>query len=139
MKKGFHKIASVLMAFVVMFTTMSFTVDMHFCGDSLVDFSLFAKAESCGMEKEQPVESCENPSMTDNSCCSDQQVVKEGSDDLKPAFHQLNIEQQTFVATFFYSYINLFEGHDESIVPFKYYSPPFIERDIQKLHETYLI
>lgn len=39
------------MAFVVMFTTMSFTVDMHFCGDSLVDFSLFAKAESCGMEK----------------------------------------------------------------------------------------
>ncbi|HET8837446.1 MAG TPA: hypothetical protein VFM82_00450 [Flavobacteriaceae bacterium] len=127
------------MAFVVMFSTMSFTVDMHYCGKSFVDFSLFAKAENCGMEKAQPVKSCENPSMTDKSCCSDQLIVKEGSDDLKTAFHQLNLEQQTFVATFFCTYINLFEGLDENIVSFKHYSPPFIERDIQKLHETYLI
>lgn len=139
MKKSFHKIISVLMAFVVMFTTMSFTVDMHYCGESLVDFSLFTKAENCRMEKHQPVENCEDPSMMEKSCCSDQQIVKESSDDLKTAFHQLNLEQHNFVAIFFYSYINLFEGLDQNIVPFKHYSPPFIERDIQKLHENYLI
>ena len=138
MKRIFHKTLSILMAFVVMLTTMSFTVDMHYCGDSLVDFSFFTKSKTCGMEKAQPVK-CENPSMSEKSCCSDQKIVKEGSDDLKTSFNKLTFEQQTFVATFFYTYINLFEGLDENIVPFKDYSPPFIERDVQILYETYLI
>ncbi len=127
------------MAFVVLFTTMSFTVDMHYCGDSLVDFSVFTKAESCGMEKAQPAKSCENPVMTENDCCTDQQIVKEGNDELQTSFDKLTFEQQTFVVSFFYSYINLFEGLDENIIPFKDYSPPFIERDVQILYETYLI
>ena len=127
------------MAFVVLFTTMSFTVNMHYCGDSLVDFSVFKSAETCGMEKAQPVKSCENPTMNEKDCCTDQQLVKEGQDDLKTSFNKLTFEQQTFVATFFYTYINLFEGLDENIVPFKDYSPPFVERDIQTLYETYLI
>lgn len=139
MKQIFHKILSVLMAFVVLFTTMSFTVNMHYCGDSLVDFSVFKSAEICGMEKAQPVKSCENPTMNEKDCCTDQQLVKEGQDDLKTSFNKLTFEQQTFVATFFYTYINLFEGLDENIVPFKDYSPPFVERDIQTLYETYLI
>ncbi|MCM5662508.1 HYC_CC_PP family protein [Galbibacter mesophilus] len=139
MKKIFHKILSVLMAFVVMFTTMSFTVDMHYCGDSLVDFSFFTKAETCGMEKVQATTGCENPIMSKKSCCSDQKIVKENIDDLKTSFNKLTFEQQTFVATFFYTYINLFEGLDENIVPFKDYSSPFIERDVQTLYETYLI
>ena len=127
------------MAFVVLFTTMSFTVDMHYCGDSLVDFSFFTKAETCGMEKTQPTKGCENPSMTEKSCCSDKTIVKEGNDELKTSFNKLTFEQQTFVATFFYTYINLFKGLDENIVPFTDYSPPFVKRDIQKLYETYLI
>ncbi|WP_289038566.1 hypothetical protein [uncultured Zobellia sp.] len=139
MKKVFHKISSVLMAFVVLFTTMSFTVNMHYCGDSLVDFSVFKSAETCGMEKAQPVKSCENPTMTEKDCCTDQQFVKEGNQDLKTSFDKLTFDQQTFVATFFYTYINRFEGLDENIVPFKDYSPPFVERDIQTLYETYLI
>lgn len=127
------------MAFVVLFTTMSFTVDMHYCGDSLVDFSVFTKAEGCGMEKAQLAKSSENPSMTSTSCCTDKQIVKVGSDDLKTSFDKLTFEQQTFVATFFYTYINLFEGLDKNVVPFKDYSPPYVERNIQILYETYLI
>jgi hypothetical protein len=127
------------MAFVVLFTTMSFTVDMHYCGDSLVDFSFFQKAEGCGMEKVQPVKRCENPSVFEKFCCTDQQVVKEGKQDLKTSIDKLTFEQQTFVATFFYTYINHFEGFDEDFIPYKDYSPPFIERDVQTLYETYLI
>ena len=82
------------MAFVVLLTTMSFTVDMHYCGDSLVDFSIFTEAESCGMEKAQPTESCDNPSMTEKDCCTDQQLVKEGNQDLKISFDKLTKEEQ---------------------------------------------
>ena len=91
------------------------------------------------MEKEQPVKSCENSEMTEKDCCTDQEFVKEGQDDLKTSFNKLTFEQQTLVASFFYTYINLFEGLDENIIPFKDYSPPFVKRDIQTLYETYLI
>lgn len=126
------------MASVVFCSTLSFTVDMHYCGDSLVDFSLFHKAEGCGMEKAQIAKDCE-PSISQEPCCSDTQIVKEGSQDLKTSFDKLSFEQQTFVAALFYTYINRFEGSDENIIPFKDYSPPFIERDVQNLYETYLI
>jgi hypothetical protein len=138
MKKILHKISSVIMALIFMSATMSFTVDMHYCGDSLVDFSFFQKAESCGMEKAQEARDCKS-AISQEPCCSDHQIVKEANHDLKTSFDQLTFEQQTFVATFFYTYINLFEGLDENIVPFKDYSPPFIERDVQTLYETYLI
>ncbi|MGJ8694580.1 MAG: HYC_CC_PP family protein [Thalassotalea sp.] len=138
MKKVFHKISAVCMAFVVMFTAMSFTLDAHYCGDTLVDFSIFQETETCGMEKMQMPESGKD-SLSEKSCCSDEQLVVEGQDDLKTSFEQLTLEQQTFVASFVYSYINLFEGMDENIVPFKDYSPPYLIQDVQILHETYLI
>lgn len=143
MKDVFRKITSVLMALVVLFTTMSFSVGLHYCGDSLADVSLYSKSEGCGMEMEmdktQSPMGCENPKMTKKSCCTDQQIVREGQDELKISFNQLTFEQQTFVATFVYSYINLFEGLERDFVPFTDYSPPFIERDVQILYSTYLI
>ncbi|WP_026450190.1 HYC_CC_PP family protein [Aequorivita capsosiphonis] len=138
MNSFFHKIVSVCLATLVLFTTMSFTVDMHYCGESLVDFSLSQNAHTCGMETEQPSDDCEI-GIPDDSCCSDKQIVVEGQDDLKISFDTLNFEQQTFVATFFYTYINLFEDLDTNIIPFRDYKPPLLIRDIQKLHETYLI
>ncbi|MUH37445.1 hypothetical protein D9O36_16455 [Zobellia amurskyensis] len=138
MKKVFHKISAVCMAFVVMFSAMSFTLDAHYCGETLVDFSLFEKTETCGMEKMQTPEPCED-SVSEKSCCSDEQLVIDGQKDLRTSFEQLTFHQQTFVAIFLYSYINLFEGLDENIVPFRDYSPPYLIQDVQTLHETYLI
>jgi hypothetical protein len=139
MKSIFHKIISIAMAFVVMFSAMSFTVDIHYCGNNLVDFSFFAETEGCGMEKAQPVKSCENPTMSSTSCCTDQQIVKEGKDDLKITFDTLSFEQQTFIVTFINSYINLFEGTETKEVPFVDYPPPFIKQNVQVLHQTFLI
>ena len=73
-------------------------------------------------------------------CCSDVEVVFEGQDDLKVvSFDQLSFDQQLFVTTFVYSYINLFEGFDGNIIPFKDYSPPPLIRDVQVLDQTFLI
>ncbi|MCM4153517.1 hypothetical protein DHD05_18135 [Arenibacter sp. N53] len=138
MKKVFHKVLAVSMAFVVMFTTMSFTMDMHYCGSSLVDLSFYSSADSCGMEIEQPLQDCET-NITSKSCCTEHQLVKEANQDLKISLDKLTFEQQTFVATFLYSYINLFESFDENIQSFKDYSPPFLKRDVQVLYELYLI
>ncbi|MGV8813565.1 MAG: HYC_CC_PP family protein [Gelidibacter sp.] len=137
MKQISHKIMSLSMAFVVLFSTMSFTIDMHYCGDSLMDSAIFHKVETCGMDMEKPAsESC---SVTKKDCCKNEQVVVDGHDELQLSFNKISFEQQLFIASFVYSFINLFEGFNENIIPFRDYKPPFLIRDIQKLHETYLI
>jgi len=128
------------MALLVLFSTLSFNVDMHYCGDRLVDYSFFETAESCGM-MESPLETSEETSdmQMEMGCCTDIEIVMDGQDDLKITIDQLSFEQQIFVSTFFYAYVNLFEGFDEVTNSFKDYSPPPLIRDITILDQTFLI
>ena len=137
MKKVLHKITSFIMALVVMFSTLSFTVDMHYCGSTLVDTALFTKAKSCGMQMQTP--STTDCSVIQKNCCSNKQLIVEGQDELQVTFNNFTFEQQVFVTAFFSTYINLFEGLENHIIPFKEYSPPLVVRDIHKLDEVYLI
>ena len=137
MKQVFHKITSFLMALVVLISTVSFTVDMHYCGETLVDTAVFKKAKSCGMEMQNP--STKDCSITKKNCCSNKQMVVDGQDELQLTFDNLTFEQQQFVATFIYTYINLFEGLDKEVTSFQDYKPPLVIRQIYKLDETYLI
>jgi len=139
MKQFIHKSMAVFMAAVVLMTTMSFSVAMHYCGDTLVDFSFVQQAETCGMEKAQDTSACDNDALSQKSCCTDKQLIKEGTNDLKVSFDKLTFEQQVFVASFTYAYISLFEGTESTEVPFTDYSPPFVKRNVQVLHQTFLI
>jgi hypothetical protein len=125
------------MAIVVLFSTMSFTIDMHYCGDTLVETTIFHKAKGCGMEMEKPFS--EGCSITKKNCCDDKQLVIDGQDELKLNFDKLTFEQQQFVASFIYTYINLFEGLDKIVSSFDEYKPPLVVRQIFKIDETYLI
>ncbi|MBT8324796.1 MAG: hypothetical protein KJO96_05800 [Winogradskyella sp.] len=137
MKQIFHKIMSFAMAFVVLFSTMSFTINMHYCGNTLVETAIFQKTEGCGMEMEKPsTEGCE---ISKNNCCDDKQLVIDGQDELQLSVDKITFEQQVFIASFVYTYINLFEGLDENISSFEEYRPPLVIRQIYKLDETYLI
>ncbi len=125
------------MAFVVLFSTMSFTIDMHYCGDTLVETAMFHKAKGCGMEMEKP--STDGCSITKKSCCDDEQIVVNGQDELQLQAGKISFEQQVVIALFVYTYINLFENLDKSVSSFKDYKPPLVVRQIFKIDETYLI
>ena len=137
MKQVFHKIMSLLMAFVVLFSTMSFTVDMHYCGGTLVETALFHKAKGCGMEMKNP--STEGCAITKKNCCNDEQLVVDGQDELQLSVDKISFEQQLFVASFVYAYVNLFEGFDNEASSFEKYKPPLVIRQLYKIDETYLI
>ncbi len=137
MKQAFHKILAITMSFVVLFSTMSFTINMHYCGDTLVETALFQKAKGCGMEMEKP--STDDCSIAKKNCCDDEQLAIQGQDELQLQVDKISFEKQIFVASFVYSYINLFENLEENVVSFKDYSPPLVTRQIYKLDETYLI
>ena len=126
------------MALVVLFSTFSFTVDWHYCGDTLVDFSVFGKAESCGMEIQQASDSHEH-NFEKSVCCEDEALSIIGQHDLKLSLEKLSFEQHQFVVSFVYRYLNLFEGLQENIVPFSHYPPPLLVKDMNILDQTFLI
>jgi hypothetical protein len=140
MKQKLHKPSAVFMALLLLFSTLSFSMDMHFCGDHLVDFSLFQKAEGCGMMsavEKSPVDCAVVEA--DMDCCTDIQILVEGQDDFNGSFDQLSFSQQIFITSFIYSYVNLFEGFENSSPgDWQYASPPLI-RDTRVLYQTFLI
>ena len=124
------------MAFLVLLSTLSITIEKHFCGDNLVDVSVFSEVEKCAMESME----VELATITKKSCCKDTVDVVEGQDELiVKTFDDLDFEQQQFVATFAMSYVNLFESLPKLVIPNKEYSPPKLVYDIQVLNETFLI
>ena len=90
------------------------------------------------MDIQTSPENC-NSNITKDSCCKDKQLIVEGEDNIKLSFENLSPEQQTFVASFVYSYIDLFEAVEERNDSFSYYSPPYLIKDISVLHQTFLI
>lgn len=137
MKQIIHKILAFAMAFVVLFSTTSFALNMHYCGDTLVETALFNKAKGCGMEMQNP--STEGCSITKKNCCDDKQLVVEGQDELQLQVNKISFDQQVFLASFVYTYILLFDGIENNMSSFEAYKPPLVIRQIFKLDETYLI
>lgn len=135
MKKVFQKSGAFAMAFLMLFSTMSFTVEKHFCGQMLVDLAVFSEAETCGME----MHTSSSEEKAEDNCCKEEKISVEGQKDLKMSFDQLDFPQQAFLASFTFTYIDLFEGLPEQVIPFKDYSPPLLVSDIQLLDQTFLI
>lgn len=137
MKQVLHKIMSFAMAFVVLFSTMSFTVNMHYCGNTLVETAIFQKAKGCGMEMQKP--STEGCAITKKDCCKNEQSVVDGQDELQLQIDTITFEQQVFIASFVHSYINGFEGLNNNVSSYEEYKPPLVIRQLYKIDETYLI
>ena len=138
MKKVLHKILAMVLAFVVLFSTMSFSVGMHYCGDTLVHTALFKKAKSCGMEMQKETASSNCP-IIEKNCCHDEEILVKGQKELKLSFDNINLQQQVFITSFVYSYIYPLVESQEKGSTFDEYPPPLIVKTIYKLDEVYLI
>ena len=132
MKLFFNKIASFLLALFVLVSTISFTIEKHFCGDHLVDMSFFTDADKCAMESQEI--------LMKKSCCKDVIDVVQGQDELKlTSFEDFDLGQQQFLISFAHSYFQLFEGGTNKYVPHIHYSPPNLVYDLQVLDQVFLI
>ena len=129
-----HKVFSVALSFLVLFSTLSFTVEKHYCGDNLVDVSVFSEAKKCGMEISTDTETIQK------SCCKDEVDVVKGQDDLKLNTNtDLLPVQVLFLQSFVYGFNTLFESLPKQIIPHKDYSPPNLVADIQVLDQVFII
>ena len=139
MKSLIRKSIAIFLAGIVLLSTVPFALNIHFCDDSMASFSFMHNAETCGMEVATNPTTCKTPSIHKKSCCKDQQIVKQSQDDLKTALTQISFGQKVFFVSFFSSYYSLLNSEPSADVLFAIYAPPFIKRDVQVLHQSFLI
>ena len=130
------------MALLVFVSTLSVSVEKHYCGDHLVAIAVFSEAENCGMETaEQDVElGIQGTVLTKKNCCKDVIDLYEGQDKLSLKKTQsLNTDQKVFILSFATVFSGLYHTSPQLQRPFEDYSPPLPVKDIQVLNEVFLI
>ncbi len=137
MDKITHKITAFVMAFVVLFSTTSYVINMHYCDDALVETSIMHKSNDCEMEMEKS--STEKCSIINKNCCFDKQLLIEGLNEGQYTLNNISFEQKLLIDSFVYTYINYFEGLEKKVSLYEEYKPPFLIKRIYKIDETYLI
>lgn len=138
MKSTLQKIGSTLLALLVLFSTFSFTVEKHYCGDFLVDVSFFGDAQDCAEELGE--EDCDSPQVIQKKkCCKDEVEKIEGQDDLKNSIEKFDLEKQQFLVAFIQSYKSLFLAESQQKKENIHHIPPKLIKDLQVLHEVYII
>ncbi len=138
MRKAFSNIGSVFLAVMVLFSTFSFTIEKHFCGGALADYSILGNLDRCEMPSATHNETKETLLNT-TPCCQDSVETIDGTNDILTVVKELDVQKIQVLAAFIYSYVNLFEGLEEHIIPFKNYAPPLVVKDIPVLYDTFLI
>lgn len=127
-----YKLFSCNLALLVLFSTLSFTVEKHYCGDTLIDVAIFSEAKTCGMDMDSK--------QKQKSCCDDKVDLVKGQNELKlSSFEDLDIVQQQFLIAFTKFYTNGFEGLPKGVISHNDYSPPNLVYDIQVLDQVFLI
>ncbi|MCK8481304.1 HYC_CC_PP family protein [Psychroserpens algicola] len=136
LKQFLHKAASTIMALLLLLSTVSFTVEKHFCGDVLIDVAVIGEVEKCQMEAFE----IEQEKLTKMSCCKDVLDVIEGQNQLTlKSFDDLDDHHQLFLIAYAQSYHALFEVLPKQTVQHLHYSPPKLVADIQTRDQVFLI
>ena len=68
MNTTLRKISTTLLSLLVLFSSMSFTIDEHYCGTNLMDVSYFGDADNCGSE--ELTMNSRTSSVKQNNCCN---------------------------------------------------------------------
>lgn len=136
--KVFRTIYSILLAVLVLLSSTSFQVGMHFCQGEVRDIAIFSKASGC--EKERQLPPCHRH--TKSSCCDDETVVHE-ADELAASsqpkspgvdsFDQLDIDLPFVLIS------EVIPSSPTSQHPFDYYRPPLISDDLTVAFRSLLI
>lgn len=134
MKQLFHKIAAIFLTIVVLFSTMSFTMQKMYCKGNLVQTAIFSKIIPC------ETKNGDNCSLTSTSCCEFEKVVIDGQDELQFTSSNLEISyKQVFIPTEFEIYVNNFVIKTTKLDSSIKYHPPNLIADIQTFHQIFII
>ena len=135
-KHFLHKMFSVFLAFIVLSSTMSFTIEKHFCGDKLIDVALFSELNKCNMDSP----SIDLEEFVKKMCCKDEVNIVTGQDELlMHDFDDLSIDIQTALFEVTRSINHLVSVELLSKKSFNDYSPPKLIVNRLIVNQNFLI
>jgi hypothetical protein len=139
MKKIIYNIAAFFLSALVLFSSVSFSVEKHLCGGHVFSASVFGKAEKCGMEAGYCAVENNNHSLSQKSCCKDEIQLKNGSVFKKETGLKLNNNQQNLLAFTLFDYSVFSPTSVSRIIQFKNYFPPPITQNFNILYQVFRI
>lgn len=139
MKKIISNIAIFFLTALVLFSSVSFTVEKHLCGGYIYSESFFGKAEKCGMDDDNCEFEANNPSYSKKSCCEDEIQFINGSIFEKVPTLKLNNKQQQDLTIFVLIDTVLFSQNENESTHFKNYFPPPSTHDFNILYQVFRI
>lgn len=129
------------MAFLVLFSTLSFTVEKHFCGKSLVGHAVFTSAEKCKSEFHScGVGNMSHMKMDKDSCCSNKTERIVGQDELNIySSASFDFIPQYYIEPRSYVMVDFIPELSAEIIPRPPYEPPLLVYDLQVLCQVFTI
>lgn len=134
-----RKVISILLVFVVIFTTSGFTISSHICKGKKVETVVgFRKLDvSCGMEEAKKEMSCSNENQFNSNCCQNEFQTFLMIEDYVQQVFELNVSPSFIVFLFVTMDLNLETGFKNLV--YDVYLPPPIQKDIPVLFQSFLI
>jgi hypothetical protein len=133
--KFLHSTFTTVLSVLVLFSTLSLSVEKHFCGDKLVDAAFFT-AKKCKGHDDNSNESND----TEHNCCKDEvEFIESQSDIIIKVFDDFEpLHHKTVDA---YLYVNTDFSHivSNQAIPNQFCHSSRFVRDIQLLDEVFLI
>lgn len=140
MKTTFRYFISSILAFAMVFSTASFKLESHYCGDKLIDMAMFSSAESCEMSQQNNSET-KGCQIKTGTCCSNNFSLFLGKNDLQKTEYQtisFNLDWELTLPTLSFNFPNLLVNR----VDFSNYLPPpprLSQLAIYKRFQSFLI
>ncbi len=122
---------------VAILSLSTYTLEKHFCGDSLEDIAVFGETEQCCITTES--NESNKLHFSKSNCCNTEInfITVNVFDSLKT--NKLTKKEVKFVACFFCNYLDNFTSYSTDYKLFNDFSPPEIWFDKQIKFQTFLI
>jgi len=129
-----YRLVSIVMAIMVLLSTMSFTVKKQYCGDFLIRVSFVANVEKFDVSENLEA------TVKKKDCCKHEVHYIEGQDQLQnESFKKMNFELQKILEPFVVSYsFNYFKSKKYKQFSRACTAPDF-HSDLQVLYQVFLI
>jgi len=130
------KIQALLLAFLMLVSTVSWTIEKHYCFGSLIDIAFFHEADTCGMDIGLVNATVDEEG---NLCCEHEVITIPGQDNLKISYYDIDLGQQMFIGAYVAYHLYQFLPESQHLSPYVDYPPPILVKDIHILDQVFLI
>jgi hypothetical protein len=138
MKKIISNIAVFFLTVLVLFSSVSFTVEKHLCGGHVFSESFFGNAEKCGMDDGDCELAGSKSSYSKKSCCEDEIQFINGSVFEKVPVIKLDNKQQNYIVFDLIDTVSYSQKENDS-THFKNYFPPPNTHNFNILYQVFRI